>query len=260
MRPGGVGRRSIGGGTMAALAALAVACGATTQPSPSTAGAVTPTASVRPASVRPSSAPSADPATVAIQEFVAFAADPDTSYQATFTGRSRHTTDILPITKGVLQVSGKDVLVRATFTFPDRHAFVVEHRLVGDKAWIRYSPDPWRRLAGFRAADSMAAFPAVRTAADVTYLGPKTVGGRTVYQVQVRSAVVNPVMIPATNLSETSVTSPKLVVLIDAAGRPVSGSAEITGRGRVSRQLQEIVIDLDLKFTKVGDAVTIKAP
>jgi len=68
------------------------------------------------------------------------------------------------------------------------------------------------------------------------------------------------VMIPASNLTEVEVTSPKLVVLVDTRGRPVRGTAEITGRGRVSGQLQEIVIDLEVTFTKVGQPVSIAAP
>ena len=62
------------------------------------------------------------------------------------------------------------------------------------------------------------------------------------------------------NLTEAVVTSPKLTLLIDAAGRPVKGTAEIDGRGRVSGQLQEIVIDLTVTFVKLGQPVTIKAP
>jgi hypothetical protein len=86
------------------------------------------------------------------------------------------------------------------------------------------------------------------------------VGGKTLYKVQVASAIVNPVMIPASNLTEVVVTDPELTVLIDASGRPVSGTALIIGRGRVSGQLQEIAIDLDVTFTKVGRPVTIAAP
>jgi hypothetical protein len=196
----------------------------------------------------------------AVRAFVKFASNQTSSYQATFTGDDRHTTDILKISKGLLQVDGSDVLVRATFTYPNGTRYVVEHRQVDGKAWIRFASGPWERLSGFGAADSMAAFPAVRTAADVTYLGPKKVGGTTLYQVQVRSAIVNPVMIPATNLSDVAVTGPKLIVLIDAKGRPVRGTAATIGRGRVSGQLQEIAIDLNLTFTKVGQPVSIKAP
>ena len=71
---------------------------------------------------------------------------------------------------------------------------------------------------------------------------------------------MNPVLIPAGNLSDTVLTTPTLTLLIDAAGQPIKGTAQIDGRGRVSGQLQEIVIDLTVAFTKVGQAVSIKAP
>jgi hypothetical protein len=246
---------------LVAAIAILTGCGATSSPTaPATTASARPSTSVA-ASARPSApAPSADPGTLAVQRFVAFASKADASYQATFTGQSRHTTDILPISKGLLQVSGPNVLVRATFTFPNGRRYTTEHRFVGGTAWIRYSPEPWERLRGFTEASSMAAFPNVHAATDVTYLGPKTVGGKVLYQVQVKSAIVHPVMIPAGNLTEETVTSPKLIVLVDAAGRPVRGTAEIRGRGRISRQLQEIVIDLELTFTKVGQPVKISAP
>ena len=94
----------------------------------------------------------------------------------------------------------------------------------------------------------------------MTYLGPVKRGGTTFYQVSFRSAIVNPVMIPAVNLSDTALTTPKLTLVIDADGRPVKGTAEVDGKGRVSGQLQEIVIELDVAFVKVGQPVAIKAP
>ncbi len=201
----------------------------------------------------------ADPATGAVTGFVALVTKKGFSYQATFTGHSRHSTDIFPISKGLLQVSGDDVLVRATWAFPGRK-YAVEHRYVDGKAWVRYDvTDSWHRLT-FHPADSMAAFAAIRTKADVTYLGTVKAAGRTYYQVSFRSTIVNPVMIPARNLTDTALTSPKLTLLIDETGQPYKGTAEIDGRGRVSGQLQEIVIDLTLAFTKVGQAVSIKAP
>jgi hypothetical protein len=195
-----------------------------------------------------------------MRAFVKLVTSDGFSYQATFTGRSRHTTDILPVSKGLLQVSGGDVLVRATFTFPSKHAYTVEHRSVGGASWIRFdAKDSWHRVT-LKATDSMAAFAAIRAIQDVTYLGPAVVGSTTYYRVSFRSAIVNPRMIPASNLTETTLTSPKLTLLIDAAGRPVRGTAEIDGRGRVSGQLQEIVIDLTVAFTKVGQPVAIQAP
>ena len=212
------------------------------------------------ASRAPTASPSTVPATAAVKAFVALVTQKDFSYQAIFSGRDRHSTDILPISKGVLQVSGANVLVRATFAFPGGTKYPVEARIVAGKTWLKYdTTEPWKRVT-LKAADTMAAFAAVRTIADVTYLKSVQSDGKTFYQVSIRSAIVNPLMIPAGNLSDTSLTTPKLTLLIDTAGRPVKGTAEIDGKGRVSGQLQEIVIDLAVAFSKVGEPVTIKAP
>ena len=249
-------RRLLGG---AAVLALLVACSPPALPS-ATPTATSAPASGPPRSARPSVAPSADPGQAAVRAFVAFAADPKASYQGTFTGHQRASATIVTITKGVLQVDAKSVLVRATFTFPKGGPSVVEHRFVQGTAWIRFGSDAWRLLRPFTADDSMAAFAAVHAASDVTYLGPATVGSKTAYKVRIRSAIVNPVMVPAGNLTERVVTSTRFDVLIDATGKPISGVAEITGRGRVSGQLQEIAIDLAVTFSHVGDRVSIPAP
>jgi hypothetical protein len=257
---------ALSGGPRSALAAIAVvvlvlgaACD-NNAVTPSVASTPTAGSSAQgPASIRPSSSPKVDPANAAVVAFVALVTADGFSYQATFTGQSRHTTDILQISKGLLQVSGNDVLVRATWAFPG-HNYAVEHRYVGGKGWIKYDvTDTWHRFA-FQAKDSMAAFASIHGGADVTYVGIVKSGDTTYYQVSFRSAIVHPVMIPARNLTEAVVTSPKLTLLIDAAGRPVKGTAEIDGRGRVSGQLQEIVIDLTVTFIKLGQAVSIKAP
>lgn len=247
---------------VAATAALAVVvgCGSQTSPSvatPSPGSSSTPTAA---ASISPAPSRPADPATAALNAFVSFATGPKTSYQGTFTGHQRATVTIVNITKGVLQVSGGNVLVRATFTFPRGDAYAVEHRFVDGKAWLRTAPNPWRRMTGFGPAQSMAAFAGVHTAADVTPLGPVTVKGKTYYKLRIPSAIVNPIMVPAINLSDRAVTSSRLDLLVDGAGHPVSGEAEITGRGRVSGQLQEIAIDLVVTFTNLGRPVSISAP
>jgi hypothetical protein len=250
-----MGRR--GSAIAACLIALLSACNtATTVTSSPTPAPSLPSAP--PASARPSASP--DPGRAAVAAFVAFASNPKASYQATFRGESRQSVTIVSITKGVLQVSGRDVLVRAVFTFPDRKSGVVEHRFVDGKAWVRLRSGPWQTFRGFTAADSMAAFPFVHGAADVTYLGPKKVAGRTLYQVLVQSAIVSPAMLPESNLSDAAVSSSKMRLLVDAAGRPVSGADVIDGRGRVSGQLQELIIDLDVTFTKVGQPVSIAAP
>jgi hypothetical protein len=223
--------------------------------SPTARSSVSPTGGGSPKPVA-----SRDPGQVALTKFFSLVSDDAFAYQATFTGKSRHTVDILPISKGLLQVNGANVLVRATFTYKSGTRYIVEHRSVGGKGWIKYGPEPWERLAAFGPANSMAAFAAVHAPPDVTYLGPTKAGGKTVYQVSIASVIVNPIMIPARNLTEVAVTDSKLALLIDADGRPLSGTATITGRGRVSGQLQEIVIDLKVTFLKVGQKVRISAP
>jgi hypothetical protein len=204
--------------------------------------------------------PTRDPGQVALTKFFALATDDGFAYQATFTGKSRHTVDVLPITNGILQVNGRDVRVRATFTFKDGARIAVEHRSVAGKGWIRFGTSGWLGMTRFGPADSMAAFAAVHGPPDVTYLGPVTTGGKTAYRITMPSVIVNPIMIPASNLTERVITSSRLELLVDAAGRPLSGKASIDGQGRVSGQLQEIVIDLNLTFVKVGQKVTIAAP
>ena len=242
---------------------LAVGCGGTTV-APSTASTATPTASASSGaagtSPSPSAAPSADPGIAALRAFITFATKAGMTYQGTFTGESRQTITVVKITKGVLQGHGADALVRATFTVPDKRGGVVEHRYVAGAAWFRLAAQPWQRLKSFTARDSMGAFASVHSLADVAYIGPVKSGGKTLYRLQIQSQIVNPVMLPEINLSDAATTSSKLTLLIDANGRPVSGTNEIRGRGRVSGQLQELVIDLDVTFTKIGAPVTIKAP
>lgn len=253
----GPGRAARPVAVLTLIAALAAGCGQSTV-SPSAAATIGPSVPA-PASARPTASPTVDPGTAALTAFVALVTKAGYSYQATFSGDDRHSTIILPISAGLLEVSGKDVLVRATFTLR-AHRSVVEHRYVGGRAWLRYdTTDPWQEL-NFPAADTMAAFGDIRSKADVTYLGPVAAGESTLYKVSFRSAIVNPVLVPASNLTQQVVTSPKLTLLIDAAGRPIKGTAVIEGQGRVSGQLQEIVIDLAVTFTKLGQAVTIKAP
>ena len=246
---------------MAILIALGlVACDSQSTAPVSSGSPATPASAgpVAGASAKPS--PSRDPGQVALAKFVGLATDDGFAYQASFTGASHHSVDILPISNGLLQVSGADVRVRATFKYKTGSKATVEHRSVGGRDWIRYGSEAWRGMGAFSAVNSMAAFAAVHGPPDVTYLGPKKVGGKAVYEVSLASAIVHPIMIPAGNLTETVVSGSKLILLIDADGRPVSGTETITGRGRVSGQLQEIVIELKLTFAKAGQKVTIAAP
>jgi hypothetical protein len=242
---------------LALLVAVAVGCDRNAViPSATTA----PSGSARPsASLPPTPSPTPDPSRVAIDAFVALVTKSGFSYQATFSGQDRHSASILTISKGLLQVHGDDVLVRVTFADASAST-VVEHRYVKGKGWVRFGTFlGWDRIA-MKPTDSMGAFVSIGSAADVTYLKTVQQDGKTYYQVKFRSAIVNPVIIPYTNLTDERLTKPTMTILIDPKGRPVSGSTQINGTGRISGQLQEIIIELTVTFSKVGQAVTIAAP
>lgn len=194
-----------------------------------------------------------------IDAFVKLVTKNGFSYQATFSGEDRHSASILDIKDGLLQVHGDDVRVRATFA--DRSATtVVEHRYVGGKGWVRFATFlPWQRLP-MTPADTMAAFAAVGSAEDVRYVETVKSDGKTLFRVLFPAAIVSPALIPYINLSDEQVRKGTLTILIDGSGRPLRGTADINATGRVSGQLQEIVIELSVTFSKVGQAVTISAP
>ena len=245
--------------TAVLLAALVMGCGAT-QPSQTSVDASRPPALVAtpPASHGPAASPSPAPQTAAIAAFVKLVTKDNFAYQATFKGLSRHTTARIPVT-GAFAVSGRDYRLTAAFKFNDGTA-TVEHRYVDGKAWVRFVGQGWARLTNFTAAFSMSPFAHVKGVADVRYVGTEKVGGKTVRRIQIDSVPFHPSLIPASNLSQETVTSGILELLIDDAGRPISGSASVNGTGRVSGQLQEIVIELNLTFTKLGQKVTVSAP
>jgi hypothetical protein len=237
--------------------AFAVGCdrsALTPSSGPSTSGSPGPSVSLA-----PTPSPTPDPSKAAIDAFVALVTKAGFSYQATFSGEDRHSASILKISKGLLQVHGDDVRVRATFT-DDSASTVVEHRYVKGKGWVRFATFlDWQRLT-IKPDQSMGAFVSIATAKDVTYVEPVKADGKPFYRVTFRSAIVNPVIIPYVNLTDEAIRKATMTILIDPKGRPIRGSTEINATGRVSGQLQEIIIDLTVVFSKVGEPVTISAP
>ncbi|HET7473229.1 MAG TPA: hypothetical protein VFJ71_08910 [Candidatus Limnocylindrales bacterium] len=204
-------------------------------------------------------APTPAPQKAAIAKFVALVTKAGFSYQATFSGDDRHSASILEISKGLLQVHGDDVRVRATFTDPTAST-VVEHRYVGGKGWLRFATFlQWNRLP-MTPSKTMAAFAAIHSTSDVTYVETVKSGGKTLFRVTFAGAIVHPSIIPYINLSDETVRKGTMTILIDADGRPIRGTDDINAIGRISGQLQEIIIELTVAFTKVGQAVSITAP
>jgi hypothetical protein len=252
------------GGIVSAVLVMALAgagCGVTQPLESGPAATISSSSSPSPtptASLAPTASPRPAPETAAIAAFVKLVAKGNLAYQATFRGLSRHTTTRLPV-KGTIAVSGRDYRVTAAFTFKNGTASV-DHRYVGGKGWVRFDGAKWQGLTGFKPAASMSPFALVSGVGAVRYLGTKKVAGKTLYQVQIPSVPMQPILIPATNLTKETVTRGILDLMIDEAGRPVTGAATIQGTGRVSGQLQEIVIELNLTFSKVGQRVTVSAP
>ena len=188
----------------------------------------------------------------------AFAADEGRTYRVTITGDSRHTTDILAV-DGTLDVSGEDAAITAQFRFPGQGTGRTDYRRVGAKHWIRVDRGAWRALRGVAAADVVDPLAGAREGGKLQFLGPVT-GKPDRFTVELDGMVLHPVLIPAVNLTAEQVLTTTLRLVTDAAGRPVSGTWAFRGTGRVSGQLQAVEIDLELRFSNIGEPVSIKAP
>lgn len=223
----------------------------TTAPSPSAA-----VDSPSPSAASPTPAPSKATAQAAISAFVDRVSAADFSYTASLTGRDFHSTDILPI-KGSLSVRGADYAVAATFTFPDRSKYKVEQRYVRRVGWVRFYPDPWQKLKAFGEDDVLSPFVDILAPSDVTLL---EVLRNNQYRVRMSALLLHPSLIPAFNVTSEHVDRTKFDVVIDQAGRPISGKWQLNGTARVSGQLQEVVMELTVKFANVGGSVRVKAP
>jgi hypothetical protein len=219
-------------------------------PSPATSAATTPS-------------PAGTPGTAATAKAVvdglrALAADPDRTFRISFKGESRHTTDILKVS-GAEGVHGDDAEVIATFDFPGSGSDTITYRRVAGTDWTRFSGGPWEALAGIDAALVVDPLAGARLATGIQYLGPVP-GDEGHFRLKLTGVILHPVLIPASNLTNTSVTATTLVLETDATGIPVTGTWTMRGQGRVSGQLQEIAMDLALTFSKVGDPLAIEAP
>ena len=254
-------------GTLVLVAALVAACqpialgplpslsGLRATPSPSLAATPRPDAS---GGASKSVAPAARTAVAVLDGLSVFAADPERTYRASFTGESRHTTDTLKV-KGTLDVSGDDAAIGVTFRVPGKGSGRTDYRLVDGDDWLRYDEGAWRRLKAPAPEVVLDPFAGTHDGSRVQYMGPvEDEDG--LHQVELGATYLHPVLIPAGNLTAERISSTKLKLVTDAGGIPVRGTWTMRGNGRVSGQLQAIVIELDLTFSKVGEPLTIKEP
>lgn len=250
--------RSIRALASLALGVLVVGCGATatttatrTPPSPPPA----PTASPKP---RPES--------VAMAAFVKRVTSGTFSYRVSFKGDVVASVDLLPIV-GSMDVSGADFASSFTYDFSRDYRNIgkvrIQVRGVKGKGYIKSGSAAWKSIKGFDATDSYVPFKTVRTIKDVRYLGPTDIGGRTYHRIGIAGALlIHPNTIPG-RLQKEKLDELTLEVDIDDAGRPKRGTWRMRAQGRVGvagGQLQRIVYELDLTFSKVGSKLPIRRP
>jgi hypothetical protein len=221
----------------------------------------------------PTTAPAAPTASVAldahaaaISDFVDLVASGELSYRVKYKGQVAASADVLPIA-GSLDVAGSDFATTFTYDFDPEYPGLgkkkVQVRGVGDTGWIKRGSGAWKSIKDYGVDDSYLPFKGVKSTADVRYLGSAEVGDATLHKVSIPgSLVIHPGTIPY-EVHKEKIDSTKLELLIDDNGRPRSASWHLVGQARVgdgAGQLQRIVYDLDLTFSKVGDEITIQRP
>jgi hypothetical protein len=195
---------------------------------------------------------------MAVEGLVALARDDAATYKIVFTGRSRHSADVLPL-EGSLALAGRDARLVATFTFPRGGDSRVELRVVDEHGWARVDSSRFADVGEATEDDAPWPLAQIDDADDVTLIASTPdADGR--FRVEFPGMLVHPIFIPAINLSQQRVDRTKFSVLIDASGRPVSGTWELHGTGRISGQLQAIVIELDVTFVAYGSDIVITKP
>lgn len=226
-------------------------------------------ASASPSSSGAAAGPSASAAvpgqTAAIAAFVKSVTGGTWTYRMAFTGFAAAAVDRLPIA-GSTDVSGPNFASSFTYDYSRVLRGVgkvrIQVREVGRKGYAKVGGAAWQALSGYGKDDSNVPFAAVETTDDITLLGSTKVAGRVTYRVSIPNAVlIHPSTILG-NISVVGVGQTTLELVIDDQGRPVAGDWRLTGKARVGRsgQLQELVYELQLTFTRVGAKITIARP
>jgi len=201
------------------------------------------------------------PGEAAANRFAERVAAGDLSYHATFTGAAHSAGNIIGLS-GSMDVAAGDYQVTTTYDFKaERTKGTFAARYVGGVLWSRIDRAKWTKQATFRPSDTNSPFAFITGPADVTFVRTDRVDGKDFHRVSFEpSLVITPDQIPAPNLTQEKVVRSSFEVVVDDAGTPLNGEWKLEGRGRVSGQLQEIVIDANIVFSKVGSKVVIKAP
>jgi len=194
------------------------------------------------------------------QAFVESVLAGDLTYHATFEGNVFGAGNIVAV-KGSLDVAGTEYQLAASYIFPEPPNASYSIRYVADTAWVRIDGGRWQDDEAFRASDTNSPFAFVTRDRDVQFAKTEIVAGERFHHVTFdRTNVIGLTQIRAANLANEDLKRSSFELVLDDHGTPVSGTARIEGIGRVSGQLQEIIVQLDLVFSKVGADIVIKAP
>jgi hypothetical protein len=240
-----------------ALVASLAACAGKPLPIPTRPPAeITPVASVAPS---PTVAPTPGPGEAAIEGLRSRIKDGSFAYVVSVKGDVLATISDLTL-RGSVSMSGKDAASTMSYTFSSGGRSTVQTRIVDGKRWVRVDNSKWKS-AKLGTSSTIDPFAGALTAGAMGDAGPKKVGGKALRAVTINGGrLLDLTTIPAYNLTEERITSAVLTVYVDASGKPISGQWTQRGQGRVSGQLQEIDVDVDLTFSRVGGAVTVSAP
>jgi hypothetical protein len=252
-RSAGVAARSIA--VAMTLGMVVAACGSLAVPRVSVAPVVT---------RAPTAAASASPSThaAAIAAFVESVTSKELTYRIEYTGELRMSTRIVKV-KGAMTVVGEDFAASWRYDFHDVPSYDVQVRGVKGKGYIKRDAKAWASIKNFDAADSYVPFKRVTDTSDVKYLGSVDVDGKTLHRIAIPEALLmHPTTIPYA-VKKEKVEALVLEVRIDDKGVPRTGTWELRSQARIGEgvgQLQRVVYELKLKFSKVGAKLTVKKP
>ena len=183
----------------------------------------------------------------------------DFSYHATFDGRVYGAGNDVPVV-GSLDVAGKDYQYAATYTLDEgKTSFAI--RYIDGVAWERIDGGEWKTNGAFKPSDTNSPFAFITRLPDVKYARSETVDGRSLHYVTFTTGkLIDPAQIQAGNLTNEVHKRSTFDLVLDDQGNPVSGTTELEGVARVSDQLQEIVVKVELVFSKVGADLVINPP
>jgi hypothetical protein len=246
-----------------AIAVVVSACGGGTLSALQNLASLPPEATRAPATPSPSpSGPVADVTAheAAIAAFVDRILAGDMSYRMSFNGRTALAVDVLKV-DGKTDVEGSNFATNFTYEHKRLGKVRWQIRAIKGKAWVKATGTGWKAYKGYRDSWTNIPFHAVESVRDVKYVGSELRKGKNVHRIKIPEAnLVDVSTWPGSVVAEGTPRT-TMELLIDDAGTPIAGTWDFKGRARVGGgQLQEMVYELDLTFSKVDEDLPVTKP